>query len=300
MPIAPYCPSSSAPAVANVALGRRIHAGGEPVDEAGSCKRPKILFSADLHLALGRRIHAGGEPVDEAGSCKRPKTLFSADLQSVENSPEMTISALRPSTDRIHHASSTRIHEGLPPRRLPEGMSIESIKAEIASQLMADLRRVQISLRGKTVLDVGSGLGFNAKAMQMEGASVFGVEPDAVAHAQAISRSNLVEAQAYHGRLQDMPGDMYGKFDVATVFLWNIPYAERDDVMKSLCAVLKPDGGVIIGMYDNEYISAPHGLMVQPLAKRYFAEVHATPINDLHVNRQLLICSSPRSMVLST
>jgi SAM-dependent methyltransferase len=149
-------------------------------------------------------------------------------------------------------------------------------------------------LQGKQVLDVGSGFGFNAKAMQREGASVFGVEPDGEAHAQAIAQSNLGRAQTLHGKLQDLPSDMHGKFDIATVFFWNILHDERDNVMRGLCNALKPGGKAVIGLHDDIYISDPYGVAVGPLAQKYFSEVRSTPLNDLHANRQFLICSSPR------
>ncbi|MGV2293479.1 class I SAM-dependent methyltransferase [Trinickia sp. YCB016] len=156
---------------------------------------------------------------------------------------------------------------------------------------MSDLKQFGISLQGKTVLDVGSGLGFNAKAMQREGASVFGVEPDSEAHAQALQRSNFADGQSLNGKLQDIPSNMRGKFDLATVFLWNIPHAERDGVMQGLRAALKPGGKVVIGLHDDVYINDPYGVAVQPLAQKYFSQVRATPINDSHTNRQFLICS---------
>lgn len=175
----------------------------------------------------------------------------------------------------------------------PDG-SVEAIKEVIAAQVMHDLDLLEIDLDGKEVLDVGSGLGFNAKAMKENGASVYGVEPDPDAAAKSISHSNFDKERLFVGKLQEMPNHMKGKFDLATVFLWNIPHAQRDDVMKGLCAALKPGGKVIIGLNDQVYIDDPFGVAVRPLAERYFSNVSATFVNDAHQNRQLLICSSAR------
>ncbi len=167
---------------------------------------------------------------------------------------------------------------------------LHAIKKKIATEVISDFNKFEINLKGKTVLDVGSGLGFNTKAMQLQGASVYGVEPDVSAYTDAIQLSNLTNENSYHGKLQDIPKNLHSQFDIATVFLWNIPHAERDGIMQGLRASLTFGGTVIIGLHDEVYISDPHGVAVEPLAKKYFSNVVATGINIYHHNRQFLIC----------
>ena len=79
--------------------------------------------------------------------------------------------------------------------------SIDAINAKkaLALELKEQQQREKINLRGKTVLDVRFGSGFNGQAMATLGATVYGVETNAEAYTWAIqektiSRNMLSEA----------------------------------------------------------------------------------------------------------
>jgi len=74
-------------------------------------------------------------------------------------------------------------HEHAPPAIDP---ATTALKQRIASEVTSDFRKHGVSLQGKSVLDVGSGLGFNAKAMEHAGATVIGIEPDSAAREKSI------------------------------------------------------------------------------------------------------------------
>jgi SAM-dependent methyltransferase len=173
---------------------------------------------------------------------------------------------------------------------------IAETKGRIAIEVIADLEKNGIDLDGKNVLDVGSGLGFNAKAMEAEGAAVFCVEPDREAADTSISRLKLQKEQVFNGTLQEIPKQMKGRFDLVTVFLWNINEDHGDEVMMGLCSSIKENGKVIIGLHDAEYLGRSSASIL-PLAERYFANI-STSFNNNHVNKKLLICSDPHHFIL--
>jgi SAM-dependent methyltransferase len=123
----------------------------------------------------------------------------------------------------------------------------ETTKQRIAQELIGQLQSASVELSGKSFLDVGSGYGFNAEALQNSGAKVVGVESDAEACVYAVLNGKLDERNTYCGKLQNV--------DIAAVFLWNIPRGEYDEVLRALSLTISQEGMVIIGLHNEVYIS---------------------------------------------
>lgn len=132
---------------------------------------------------------------------------------------------------------------------------IKRIKNKFARENIDFFDLLGINLNGKKVLDVGFGLGYNSKAMRDRGANVYGVEPRDEDYKYAISNGLIDKRKAFNCSLQDIPEDLLGSFDIATVFLYNISIQEREDFSKMLAKAVKADGLVIIGMHDSIYIT---------------------------------------------
>ena len=103
-----------------------------------------------------------------------------------------------------------------------------------------------------------------------------------------MDESQLVKAtlQKYHRIFPD------NKFDIATVFLWNIPFKEREAFVSCLKDIIHPEGLVIIGYGEREY-DEDHVINVPELMKTAFGSVEKTVFNG-SINRYILECSGPK------
>ena len=77
-----------------------------------------------------------------------------------------------------------------------------ALKEQIANKVMKQLQQVLDQISGKTILDVGFGLGFNTAAMSALGAEVFGVELQPDAYTWAVQAKNIIEDRGFCGKLQ--------------------------------------------------------------------------------------------------
>lgn len=125
-------------------------------------------------------------------------------------------------------------------------MNIYELKKRIAHENAIALQKLNIPLKGKRVLDIGFGLGYNACAMRTLGAEVYGVEPKKEDFDFAISQQLIDRERAFNTTFQDMPQELFGTFDLATIFLYCIDVREKENVMQLLAKSIKPTGTTII------------------------------------------------------
>jgi SAM-dependent methyltransferase len=173
---------------------------------------------------------------------------------------------------------------------------VQGIRSRVAQEVMKSLDALEINIDGKKVLDVGTRTGENAKLMRERGADVYAVEPDTSSLNQAIKLGNIEQEKAFPVLLQDMPEEHKGTFDVATCFLWNIPFAERENFTRSLAQAIKPTGQVIIGASDDVYVDRSSDINVEGLLRRHFHSVKRVETNG--TNKCLFSCSDPREVAV--
>lgn len=172
--------------------------------------------------------------------------------------------------------------------------NIDEVKLQIATENANYFRQRGISLEGKKVLDVGFGLGYNASIMKRLGADVYGVEPDEEAFKFAVTNNLIDKEKAFNCLLQDMPQELLGTFDIATVFLYNIPLSERDTFAQALAQSIKADGITIVGIHDDIYINGDTYLEpVSASIGRQFGTMQSTGCNNMG-NRYFINASEPR------
>jgi SAM-dependent methyltransferase len=170
---------------------------------------------------------------------------------------------------------------------------VNPTRGDYASQLISDLEYVGISFTERTCIDVGCRSGENSLAMQRAGANVIGVDPDdrefEIAIKNGLDKSQLVKAtlQEYHELFPDKT------FDLATVFLWNIPFKEYKAFVTCLKNIIDVNGLVIIGYTDEEYDNNTD-FNVPALMKTAFHDVRRI-VFERFVNRYVLVCSKPRN-----
>lgn len=158
-----------------------------------------------------------------------------------------------------------------------------------------------IYLADKKVLDVGFGLGFNAKLMKELGAEVYGVEPSEEFYNFAIENNFISEDKAFNCNLQSLPDSFNETFDVVTIFLYNIPIKERKDVFDKLSQVVKDGGEIIIGMADEVYIKGDRFILpISEVAELFFDNVTLCRASDAaSCNRYFLLAKCPKKNYVS-
>jgi len=175
-----------------------------------------------------------------------------------------------------------------------------AIKSRIASEIPQQLAKAGVPLSGKTLLDVGSGLGYNAKEMSDAGADVHTIEPDSVASEHSKNAGLINPENHTEKTLEEAPELQLGKFDLATTFLWNINAGSYHPFLTALAKSIKPDSGkAVIGIHDDLYMNDPYGLAVAPRTKKYFDNVQVVNTDSAY-NRQLLILSKPKQSVIDS
>jgi 2-polyprenyl-3-methyl-5-hydroxy-6-metoxy-1,4-benzoquinol methylase len=144
-------------------------------------------------------------------------------------------------------------------------------KAAEAIELITRLRtELGINFAGKRVIDVGCRLCHKAGEMRKLGADVYGVDPFKAAIKWGSEQMGFIKPeQAFDCFVQDLPKDLYGTFDLVTMFMYRVcppgmipddsahPYIGVDindmqlQVTKKLAKLIKPDGMVIIEIINN-------------------------------------------------
>ncbi len=171
---------------------------------------------------------------------------------------------------------------------------VDEVKLKIAAENVNYFKQNGISLEGKKVLDVGFGLGYNSSIMKRLGADVYGVEPDSKAFEFAVSNGLIDKEKAFKCLLQDIPQDLLGTFDIATVFLYNIPLSEREAFAQTLAKAIKPDGNIVIGIHDDIYITGdPYLKPVSATINSFFGSLNSMKTNNIG-NRFFINASEPR------
>ncbi len=156
-----------------------------------------------------------------------------------------------------------------------------------------------VSLEGKLCIDVGCGSGENAIAMQQAGAKVIGIDPNVTefvtAKTKGMTDKQLIKAtlQEYQSALPDQ------KFDVATVFLWDILYTEQKSFPEALARIIRPDGYVIISyeQLDVESYSSIPDFGIPKLMRNFFGKVEKFVYRGS--NYYILKCSKPYKFIMS-
>ena len=156
---------------------------------------------------------------------------------------------------------------------------------DFAIQLVANIQeKLGIALHSKECIDIGCRSGENGIAMQQAGAKVVGIDPDDSEF--EVARQKGMEL--YKTKLQEY--QVNRKFDIATVFLWNIPFEERESFAAALKQIIHPNGYVIIGYADEVYDKDPN-INVLKLMETVFDRVDRFEFPD-SINQYMLVCAS--------
>ena len=125
----------------------------------------------------------------------------------------------------------------------------------------------KINFNEKYCLDIGTRNGLNCITLVEFGAiKVIGID---------INDSRFEEMQVNDKitliKINLLDYNNNDKFDIITCFLWNIPLPKYDEIMIKIKSLLKKDGKIYIGFYDDIYkYDVTFGGSVPKLINKYF------------------------------
>jgi SAM-dependent methyltransferase len=115
------------------------------------------------------------------------------------------------------------------------------------------LRSFGISIKGKRVLDIGSGLGYVAEALRLEGAYVTAIDASEVAIRRAAKLFPAVEWRCALFPQQFMSDDKFDLvwiLDISTLNTFDIDEMRRD-ILDDALLLVNPGGALIVGWHSD-------------------------------------------------
>jgi hypothetical protein len=109
--------------------------------------------------------------------------------------------------------------------------------------------------KGRIVADVGTKDGRFVPLFRELGASeVYGIDPDQKALQEAIDKGILDKQHALPYKLQDIPKEVRGSLEIATIFNFNMPYSEQADFFEQLYDSLSENAQVVMTVAEDEIL----------------------------------------------
>jgi hypothetical protein len=134
---------------------------------------------------------------------------------------------------------------------------------------------------------------------------VAGVDPDTESLQEGIDCGWMTPEDAYPCKVQDLPHDLYGQFDLVTAFLWCVPLAEKKQALTAMSELLNENGEILIGIATGEgeiYIEdrycSPDGecSSLLPNLEELFENVSVVKPQMLSVNGPVIQCSGKKHL----
>ncbi|MDO8660170.1 MAG: class I SAM-dependent methyltransferase [Candidatus Parcubacteria bacterium] len=134
----------------------------------------------------------------------------------------------------------------------------ETMRIALKSRLQPGATAEQMGFVGfqdKTVADIGTRDGRFVPLFRDLGAKeVYGIDPDQKELQKAIDKGLLDEKHALPCMLQDLPKEIKGTFEIATVFNFNMPISEQADFFAQLYESLPENGQVVMTVAEDEIL----------------------------------------------
>ena len=130
----------------------------------------------------------------------------------------------------------------------------------------------KIDFKDKIVLDIGCRSGDKTiEIAHKDVREIIGIDPEL-----QVKNKYPNNCKFYEETVQNFSqkSKNHSRFDIVTLFLWNINNSEYDSVMKSIKKVLKNDGILIISYYDDAYkdtlFNQEYNTSVFSIVRKYF------------------------------
>lgn len=173
----------------------------------------------------------------------------------------------------VHNIAGHEYKTVAPP--IPDADYNERMRIALESRLRDGATASELGFHGfsgKSVVDAGTRDGRFVPLFRRLGADdVYGVDPETSELDKAVEAGILDRDHAIPTTIEDIPPNLKGTFDVATIFNFNIPMPLREAFMKSVSEALSPTGEVVMTVGEGKDASA-----VLPVARRHFDDVQST------------------------
>jgi len=146
-----------------------------------------------------------------------------------------------------------------------------------------------IGFKDKTVLDIGTRDGRFIPLFESLGAKeVFGIDPDRQALEEAVSRGSIDKEHALPVKLQELPQEMRGKFQVAAILNLNIALSEQKEFFRELHDIMPRDGQVIMTVAEDIVLQNA----ISAMNKYFYARaINLWRIKQDYLHKNLVVCS---------
>lgn len=251
-----------------------IETGNPPQPEL----TPRQIYQEDQNLEqTGNKL--GAAQYEESGDITRAYEI------AKRNGDEFTANRLAD-----EHGIAGHEFTDFPPQRGRDFKEVMSIALKSRLQEGATAQRLGFSgFRDKIVVDIGTRDGRFIPLFRDLGAKeVFGIDPDKDALRKALDSNILDEEHVLPVKLQDLPETMRGKFEVATIFNFNMPRTEQDGFFQQLYEILPKKAEIVMTFAEDEILEN-----AIPIMQKYFivqsAKLWKKKENYPHKN--LVICT---------
>lgn len=137
---------------------------------------------------------------------------------------------------------------------------------------------------GSRVLDVGAGDGIiTEKLIAMAGkGNVIALEPDGK-KIEILKKQLVDDKNVCQKTLQEAVSSELERFDIVTIFKYNVPLFERDAFLLALSRVVKPEGKIFITSVERERFVETKGhevLYLLPHLAKYFSIINCHSMSN--------------------
>lgn len=246
----------------------------------------------------GRRLEQAGDKLGAAAQYEEGRDSYSA-IRLYEEAGDVTKayelaknSHVESTANRLADEYGIESHEftDMPPSRGRDANEVMSIVLKSRLQEGAVASRIGFSgFKDKVVVDIGSRDGRFIPLFRDLGAKeVFGVDSDSDALKEAVSNGILDEEHALSARLQDLPDALCARFDIATIFNFNMPLAEQEDFFKQLFEKLPENAQVVMTFAEDDVQYRATRIMEKYFVVRAFDILH---VEGDAPHKNLVICT---------
>ena len=219
---------------------------------------PRELFEQGQTLeAQGDKL-AATDLYEQAGYMHKAIQIYEA-----EGNPQRAYELAKRSGDNwtadrlaITHNIPGHEYSDFPPSQGREFDEVMRIALKSRLQPEATAGRLGFAgFKDHVVADIGTRDGRFVPLFRELGASeVYGIDPDEKALQEAINKGVLDKQHALPHKLQDLPEEVRGTFEVATIFNFNMPYTEQADFFEQLYNGLPENAQVVMTVAEDEIL----------------------------------------------
>ncbi len=156
---------------------------------------------------------------------------------------------------------------------------------------------------GSKVLDIGAGTGLLAKRVKDSfSCEVYALEPsfervsDFTSCVERLGEGHVKQLTLQEA-LKNHPEEYFQAFDVVCVFKYNVPYEQRENFIRTLSEVVKPDGKVYVTSVEPERFTVKRHYETVYLTdtfKKYFDNVSFVTRPSFYGADQLMTLTGPK------